>query len=139
MAFQWKERYSLKIPEIDAQHKRLFEIGEHAYELASLNDDYDHFDEIRTIINELLEYTQYHFKYEEEFMSTFNYPDINDQITSHNFYVNKIKGITDSQIDDDQHKAVLDILDFLAEWISSHILISDRKYADYYFQHGNKA
>lgn len=137
-AFQWKDRYSLNIPEIDSQHKRLFEIGEHAYELASLNDDFDHFDEIISIVNELLDYTQYHFGYEEKLMERLNYPDLDDHISSHKFYIDKIRSITDSRVDDDQQKALLDILDFLAEWISSHILISDRKYMDYFSRQGIK-
>lgn len=32
-------------------------------------------------------------------------------------------------IDDNQRKVILEIIDFLSEWISKHIMIADRKYA----------
>jgi len=68
VAFEWKDRYSLNIGEIDKQHKRLFEIGARVYDLAVLNDSYDHYDEIMKTLDELLEYTEYHFRYEENIM-----------------------------------------------------------------------
>ncbi|WP_432403478.1 bacteriohemerythrin [Wukongibacter sp. M2B1] len=130
MAFKWRERYSLNIPTIDTQHKKLFEIGNRAYELAVLNDGYDHYDEIMSIVDELLDYTKYHFEYEEELMEKYEYTGITHQHKEHNFYVDKIASMSEEKVDSDQQKAILDILDFLSEWISSHILISDRKYAD---------
>ncbi|WP_058484868.1 bacteriohemerythrin [Defluviitalea phaphyphila] len=128
MAFEWKSEYSLDIPEIDAQHKKLFEIGNRAYELATFNDGYDHYDEIMSILNELLEYTKYHFSYEEELMEKYNSNELGTQIIEHKFYVKKIQSFSEEKIDEDQQKAILDILDFLSNWISSHILVSDKKY-----------
>ena len=136
MAFKWRDRYSLNIPEIDTQHKKLFEIGNRAYELAILNDGHDHYDEIMVIVDELLDYTKYHFEYEEELMEKYEYVDITDQHEEHNFYIDKIQSISEENVDDDQQKVVLDILDFLSQWISSHILISDRKYANYFKEKG---
>ena len=66
MAFKWKERYKLGIEEIDRQHKNLFDIGARVYDLAVLKDSYDHYDEIMSVLNELLDYTKYHFTYEED-------------------------------------------------------------------------
>ncbi|MDF2858452.1 MAG: bacteriohemerythrin [Neobacillus sp.] len=130
MAFKWKDRYSLDIAVIDEQHKKLFEIGNRAYDLAILNDSYDHFDEILSIVNELLDYTKYHFEYEEELMKKYNYEGLIHQHNEHAFYVDKVTSLSQEKIDANQQKSVLDILDFLSEWISSHILISDRKYVD---------
>lgn len=136
MAFEWKERYNLHIEEIDKQHKRLFAIGARVYDLAVLDDSYDHYDEIQEMLNELLEYTEYHFNYEENIMKTHNYTGFTQQLHEHRFYINKIKTISNRDIDEDQHQAVLDIVDFLSEWISSHILFEDRKYAAYFEENG---
>lgn len=136
MAFEWKERYSLQIPEIDEQHKNLFEIGSRAYEIALLKDDYDHYDEIMDIINELLDYTQYHFSYEEELMKKYGYAGLENQYNEHEFYIHKIRRLSGEKVDDNQQKAILDILNFLSNWISSHILISDRKYANDFKERG---
>lgn len=84
------------------------------------------------MLNELLEYTEYHFNYEEDIMKTHNYAGFTQQLHEHKFYINKIKTISGRDIDEDQHQAILDIVDFLSEWISSHILLEDRKYATYF-------
>ncbi len=136
MSFQWKERYNLGIAEIDSQHKKLFEIGSRVYELAISNDSYDHYDEVLGMLNELLEYTEYHFNYEEEIMKKYNYVEFNQQKEDHEYYVQKIKSIASKDIDADQQKAIIEIVDFLSEWISSHIIFSDRKYAMFFKEKG---
>lgn len=136
MAFQWKNRYILNIEEIDKQHRKLFEIGERVYYLAILNDSYDHFDEIMAIMNELLEYTEYHFNYEENIIKTYKFDGYGQQQQEHESYVIKIKSIYSKDIDNNQQQTIIEIVDFLSEWISSHILFSDRKYATYFKEQG---
>jgi hemerythrin len=136
MSFKWKDRYNLNINEIDKQHRRLFEIGARAYDLAMLDDSFDHYDEIIAIFNELLDYTEYHFTYEEKLMETYKYEGHDRQKQEHAFFIGKIREMTSKDIDSDQKKAVLEVMDFLSEWISSHILFSDRKYAVFFEEKG---
>lgn len=137
MAFEWKDRYSLNIEEIDEQHKRLMEIGKRAYDIAIINDGYDRYDEILNIIDELLEYTKYHFGYEENLLKKYNYEHIHAQEEEHSFYVYKINQIASREdIDDNQKKVILEIIDFLSEWITSHIMLSDREYSIYLKEKG---
>ena len=129
-AFQWKEEYNLNIEEIDRQHKKLMEIGRRAYDIAVIDDGYDRYDEIITILDELLEYTKYHFEYEENMLKQYNYEHIHNQEEEHAFYVYKINEVASREdIDDNQRKVVLEIIDFLSEWISKHIMVADREYA----------
>lgn len=136
MAFKWKERYKLGIEEIDRQHKNLFDIGARVYDLAVLKDSYDHYDEIISVLNELLDYTRYHFTYEEELIKKHGYDGLEEQQKGHEFYVEKIKSIASKDIDSDQYKTIIELVDFLSEWISSHILLMDRKYAMYFKEKG---
>jgi len=130
MAFEWKKEYNLNIEEIDKQHKKLMGIGEKAYEIAVIDDGYDRYDEIMTIIDELLEYTKYHFEYEENMLKEYNYEHIHDQEEEHGFYVYKIAEVAKREdIDDNQRGVILEIIDFLAKWISEHIMQADKKYA----------
>jgi len=136
MAFKWKDRYKLGIEEIDRQHKNLFDIGARVYELAMLQDSYDHYDEIMSVLNELLDYTKYHFTYEEDLIKKYGYDGLEEQQKGHAFYVEKIKSIASEDIDSDQYKTIVELVDFLSEWISSHILLADRKYAIYFKEKG---
>lgn len=130
MAFEWKERYNLNIEEIDKQHKKLMEIGKRAYEIAIIDDEYDRYDEIMTILDELLEYTKYHFEYEENMLKEYKYEHIHAQEEEHEYYIYKINQVSSREdIDDNQRKIILEIIDFLSQWISSHIMLEDRKYA----------
>ncbi|OAA84936.1 bacteriohemerythrin [Clostridium ljungdahlii] len=130
MAFNWKEEFNLNIDEIDKQHKKLMAIGKKAYDIAIIDDGYDRYDEIMTILDELLEYTKYHFEYEENMLKKYNYDHIHDQEEEHGFYIYKINEVASREdIDDNQKKVILEIIDFLSEWISNHIMIADKKYA----------
>lgn len=131
-AFKWKEEYNLNITEIDKQHKKLMEIGKKAYDIAIIDDGYDRYDEIMLIIDELLEYTKYHFEYEENMLKEYNYDHIHEQVEEHGFYIYKINEVAEREdIDDNQRKVILEIIDFLSKWISEHIMIADRKYAEF--------
>lgn len=133
--FKWKESYSFNISEIDKQHKKLFEIGSRIYDLASLNDGYDHYDEIMQIFDELRDYTVYHFNYEEELMQKHGYEQFEKHKFEHDFFIKKMNRLEKSDIDEEQNKTLLNIISFVADWISGHILQSDTDYKD--FMHAN--
>jgi hemerythrin len=132
MPFEWKDRYKLGIEEIDKQHRKLFEIGARVYDLAVLNDEYDHYDEIMVLIDELFDYTKYHFGYEEEFIGKYHFDGLEQQREEHEFYISKMKSISSKDVDNNQQQTTIAIVDFLSEWISGHILLSDRKYAAFF-------
>ena len=53
--YEMKEEYYTGIPQIDAEHKRLFEIAESAYELRRNEFIPDKYDNIRDLLEELRE------------------------------------------------------------------------------------
>ena len=62
--FKWREDYSVQIPLVDEQHKKLFEIADNLKEL--LDKDETVADEIIQSIGKLMKYTKYHFSQEEK-------------------------------------------------------------------------
>ncbi len=130
MIFKWKDNFSVGIEEIDNQHKRLFEIGGEIYNLATLKDGQDHYDEIMALLKGLKDYTVYHFGFEESLMEKYNYDKIEEHKKQHAMFVEKLVDLETQEIDSRQKKVILDVLDFVVNWISSHILGSDFKYKD---------
>jgi len=130
MFFKWRDAFKMDIPEIDAQHKKLFEIGSRLYELISLKDNYDHYDEIMQIIDELRNYTKYHFNYEEELMKQKNFEDYEAHKIEHDYFIKKIARINIEDIEEDQEKVMLEMVEFIADWISGHILKTDKNYRE---------
>ncbi|NFA16199.1 bacteriohemerythrin [Clostridium botulinum] len=129
--FEWKKIYCCNISKIDNQHKRLFELADEIYTIVSVNDGYDHFDEIMEAIKALKEYTVYHFSYEEEVMRKYEYGDLDNHKVEHDAFVNKIKSINEEEIDEKQKNFLMDLLEFIVNWIENHILKSDLKYKEY--------
>ncbi len=128
MIFKWKENFSTGIEEIDRQHKRLFEIGGEIYNLAVLKDGQDHYDEIMRLLMNLKDYTVYHFGYEESLMEKYNFSELEKHKEQHKMFVDKLNELELQDIDSRQEKIILDILDFIVNWISSHILGLDINY-----------
>lgn len=130
MPFKWKDSFSCNIPEIDAQHQKLFEIGSRLYEIISLKDGYDHYDEIIQILQELRDYTAYHFSYEESLMKMKNYENYETHKIEHDFFVKKLGRINIEEVEEAQEKTMLEMVTFVADWIAGHILKTDAGYKE---------
>lgn len=126
--FEWKEDYNTGISDIDTQHQRLFELGSQIFELVNLKDGLDHYDEIIGIIDDLREYTIYHFAFEEEYMKSKNFDDFDNHKVLHDNLIAKISNIDTKDIDAKQNVVLIKLLDFIATWIGNHILKEDFKY-----------
>lgn len=122
----WKDSYSIGMDLIDTQHKHLFDIGNQAYELLKNGLKIDKYDAIVLIIDDLRNYTKYHFKCEEDYMLKVNYCGYEDQKKEHISFIKKIDGIRLYNIDENQQKYIEDLLGFIFEWILEHILKKDK-------------
>jgi len=128
MLFKWKESFSVGVEELDNQHKKLFEIGSRIYDIASLKDGFDHYDEIMQVVGELRDYTVYHFGFEENLMKSYGYSDLENHQVQHRFFVKRLERIINKDIDDQQETTMMEIVTFLADWVANHILQSDMQY-----------
>ncbi len=134
--FKWQDKFTSGIEEIDNQHRKLFEIGARIYDTASLNDDYDHYDELMSILQELIDYTQYHFGYEEKLFEQYNYQDAFAHKIEHDFFIKKLKRINTKDLDGSQGETFLQLVDFVTDWITGHILGSDMAYRECFLKGG---
>ena len=127
---EWKDEYALGIEEIDTQHKQLFEIADRIYALIQNNLVMDKYDGIVEIINELKEYTIYHFAAEEKYMESIGYKKIFSQKVAHKEFLQKMEEIDLDKIDNGQNEYLMETLDFVVEWLGQHILREDKLIAD---------
>ncbi|WP_410506391.1 bacteriohemerythrin [Haloimpatiens sp. FM7315] len=123
---KWKNNYNTGIEEIDNQHKNLFRIANDAFSLLQDKFCIDKYDKIVDIIKELQDYTVYHFNSEEEYMKKIKYKKLISHKVEHDCFVKKIKEIDLNKIDSNQDKYILEILNFVVEWISHHIITQDK-------------
>jgi hemerythrin len=124
--YQMKEEYKIGVEQIDEQHKKLFELADKAYVL--LKDEFaiDKYDKIVEIIQELKDYTVFHFKSEEEYMESINYKRMFTQKVEHDQFIKKLETIDLRNIDENQDESLVEMLNFLNNWLTEHILRNDK-------------
>lgn len=122
----WKNSYSIGIELIDIQHKHLFDIGNEAYSLLENDMQTDKYDAINLIVEDLRSYAKYHLKCEENYMLKINYSGYKQQKKEHDYFIKKVNEIQLYNIDKSKQKIILDLLSFIFNWISQHILEKDK-------------
>jgi len=122
----WKDDYAIGVALIDEQHKHLFQIGNSIYTLLEDKVLIDKYDKIIPILQDLKEYTKYHFQTEEEYMIQSRYPKFLTHKVDHDDFINKIEEVELTDIDADQEKYIREILVFVFDWILEHILKNDK-------------
>ena len=123
---KWKDEYSIGVDSIDVQHKELFEIANRSYDLLKNQLIMDKYEKIIEIIDELKNYTVYHFQSEENYMQKIGYKKFLSQKVAHNDFLEKMDNIDVEQIDEGQNEYLIGILDFVSEWLVEHILKEDK-------------
>ena len=126
-----KDEYSVKIAVIDEQHKRLFEIGNSISELVKDYKGQDTYDDIVKLVIELEKYTEYHFEEEEKILRQYRYPDIEEHIAEHRYFIKYLSGLDFNEIDNNQEEWLNKLVKFIMAWILKHILNTDFKYSDH--------
>lgn len=125
--YEMKEEYFTGIQQIDDEHRRLFEIAEETYQLLQeelIPDKYDH---IKSLLEELRDYTKLHFSHEEAYMESIQYKKLFTQKTQHDAFVKKLEGIDLVDLDEQQDEVIEDLLHFLTDWLVHHIMEVDKQ------------
>ncbi|QLC50877.1 hemerythrin family protein [Methanolobus zinderi] len=128
----WSDKYSMNIKEIDEQHKNLVRMINELHD-AMLNAKSK--EVALGIINEMAEYTQYHFSTEEKYMVQYKYPEYAAHKKEHDKFIQQVG---DFKKDYESGKAGLsfDLLNFLKNWLVNHIQESDKKYSPFFNEKG---
>ncbi|MDR2030993.1 MAG: bacteriohemerythrin [Azoarcus sp.] len=129
---QWSDQYSVGIPEIDEQHKTLFDlidkihtaIFEHKGTAACVG-----------VLDELVNYTRIHFALEQSLMHMGGYPGYEEHCALHRELVAEVEAMQ-SKIHSGSAAISFELLHFLRTWLSKHILGEDKQYGEFFAHHG---
>ena len=132
---QWDAQYEMGITVIDEQHKELIRItGRLSELLTNAVEGEDIYDEMVEIIEDLTEYTVYHFRYEEELFEKLDYEYRHSHIEEHNKLIAEISALDLRAVDEDQVTYGKKILKFLITWVFKHISGSDFLYKELFIE-----
>ena len=131
---EWTDQYSVNVEEIDNQHKALLKIIHTLYDM--VNDGANK-DILMNVFYELAEYTEVHFKTEEDYFDKFNYLEARFHKNKHQEFTKEIRTLEKSFDMNYIHKASV-ILSFLTDWFINHVLEEDKKYIKCFNENGLK-
>jgi len=122
---QWSSSYSVNIKLIDEQHKQLMKLINDMHRAMQARKSKE---TVGGILNELLDYTAKHFKVEENWFQQYQYPDYHAHKEIHD---NLIKGALDmkARFERGDQSVNVELMSFLKNWLSNHILRIDKKYS----------
>ena len=119
----WSSMLSTGISEQDTQHKKLIDL------INQLNDAMQagHGNDVMgKVLSELVNYTVFHFGYEEKLMAQHKYEDTPAHKVEHAKFV-QTAGDLKKKFDSGSAVISVEIMNFLRDWLTNHIMKTDKK------------
>ncbi|HOJ29913.1 MAG: hemerythrin family protein [Spirochaetes bacterium] len=125
---EWGEHLSVGVTVFDNEHKQLVSLVNklnHALLAGSAKKT------MEEILQNLVNYTKIHFKHEEDYMVLYDYPEYEKHKKEHDALTDQVM---DFYMRYQAGKTVfsLELMNFLKDWLTNHILISDKKYKNFF-------
>jgi len=124
---EWSDDYSVKVREMDDQHKKL---------VGMINDLHDAMktgkgkDAIEKILNGLADYVDIHFSAEENLMKTHGFPEYLKQKAKHDELTKQVQDFK-SKFHAGESVLTVEVMSFLKDWLLLHIKGMDKKYGPF--------
>ncbi|WP_448206013.1 bacteriohemerythrin [Azospirillum sp. sgz302134] len=128
----WSDVWGLGHAEIDAEHRKLFDLCTAIR--ASLERGQQPDCDLRTVCKDLIADTAEHFRREEAMMEAADYPDREAHRKLHQSFMSQMDEIwtfVREGDDPDDYLGRFLVLGFVGKWLSMHIAVVDRKFADF--------
>lgn len=114
---------------MDNQHKKWIDLLNQIY-LAFLNNA--NINEIKPVIKDLVDYTVWHFNFENKMMEKYNFDGYNEHKIQHDDILEEVRQIYNKlEIENGEEVLIVNILEFLKKWLISHILKTDMVLGNY--------
>lgn len=122
---EWQPSFSVAVPELDNQHKRLISLMNelHAAMLTGKGSETQ-----GRILAELIRYTQAHFDAEEAYMRSIGFANFADHRLKHEKLTREVLTFQNNLAAGNVMLSI-DLMNFLRDWLQNHILIEDSQYA----------
>jgi len=129
---EWNDSLSIRVAEVDAQHKGLVDMVNTLHD--SMRGDAGG-EALLGIVNDMRRYCDEHFRTEERLMESHAYPDAPAHMTEHQDFTAKVAQV-ESDCKTGKASLSMDILNFLCDWLVTHIDGQDKKLGQYLVSRG---
>ena len=128
----WKNEYSVNVALIDQQHKKLIDLLNQMYDALKAQRGKE---ALKTVLTDLVNYTDGHFQTEERLMQTHRYPGYESHKLEHQMLVKKVKDFQKEFVAGGSSVSI-EVMSFLRDWLNGHILGTDKQYASHFASKG---
>ncbi len=119
----WSNMLSTGVSEQDTQHKKLIDLINQLNDAMLANKGSE---VLGKVLSELVNYTVYHFGYEEKLMATHKYEDTPAHKAEHAKFV-QTAGDLKKKFDAGNATITTEIMNFLRDWLTTHIMKTDKR------------
>lgn len=118
----WNEKFSIENADIDLQHQTLFTLAE---KTANLLNRHIYKTEVKELLNDFFEYMKTHFKDEEDYMYSINYPYLSEHKAMHKKIIKDMSALLSecSSTNDLKEK----LYKIVSVWLLEHIVEHDMR------------
>ena len=131
MRFKWTKMHAAFIPEIDAEHRNMFRLGEELREAAKAQADGER---LHSILDALIACMEGHFSHEERLMHAARYPSFAWHKQQHEAVRKRLHNFAESLGQGDAQAAWMAV-EYYGDWLNGHTRLSDRMMAAYLRNH----
>lgn len=125
---KWSEEYAFGLPDIDFEHKQLFNNINNIIELKDLGPGLEI--AVQVHLEFLVKYVDQHFKAEEEMFDQTDYPHKEEHKRAHEALKNTVFQFQERILKGDT-QALDDFIPVAKNWLVNHINKVDRAYVEY--------
>ncbi len=128
----WGPQLQTGIREIDQQHRKLVGMVNELYRAVQEGRDREF---MARLLEELVSYTDYHFKTEEYYFDKYHYPEGQVHKEIHRKLTEKVLAFREKFVQGEANVSY-DLLNFLKDWLINHIGKTDMKYVPFLKEKG---
>lgn len=122
MKMYWVPEYNTGIDVIDDQHRRILDFINEIDEISSTTDR----DRVKQILNNIIDYTQSHFTFEESLQEEAGYKYRVPHKRVHDLFIKRIESYRDRFAEG--HSIESELHEVLSKWLINHIQHDDADY-----------
>lgn len=123
----WNKSLELGNTTIDEQHRKLVDLINRVHAGMTAKDSRD---SVGKVLDEMVEYTEFHFRFEEGLMSRSGYLRTDAHKIEHGKFVDKLRDLQ-RKFREAKAKIDVELMFFLSNWLRTHILDEDRKVGEH--------
>jgi len=122
---EWSEKLSVGVPSVDDQHKKLVAMLNDLHDAMQLKQSHE---ALGKILDDLIDYTAYHFKHEEYLFEKTDYPAALEHKLEHDELTKQVLEVKQKYEDGAAPTLPIEVLNFLRKWLLTHIAGSDKAF-----------